>query len=94
MMAKYDFEVIGYVYKGNSYCAHCIVSAMKKHGDVYRGQDVKDVDMTINSLYENKGYDRYDVWEAPNNEVPKEILDIDTEYDIDICKICDKIIGS
>lgn len=93
-MAKYDFEVIGYAYRGNTYCKDCIVQALKRHGDVYRKHPVVDLEATLNALYENKGYERYDVWDSPNDDVPKEIFDIDMEYDIDICKICDKIIGS
>lgn len=92
-MNKYGYTVIGYAYNGNTYCDKCVVDALKKNGDVYRKHIVTDLDKTLDALSENKGHDRHDVWEFPNAEVPKEIFDIDTEYDIDICKICDKIIG-
>ena len=93
-MIGYVYAVIGYAYRGHTYCDKCIVTSLKKHGDVYRKHDVQDLDITLDAIGENKGYDRHNVWDSPNHEVPKEILDIDTDYDVDICKICDKIIGS
>lgn len=93
-MKQYKYPVIGYAYKETTYCTECIVKALKDSGDVYEKFNVVDLNATLDTLAETYETDRNDVWDLPNTMVPKEIFDIDTEYDIDICKICDRIIGS
>ena len=87
------FSVIGYVYDSKAYCLNCIVDALKKDGLVYRHFRVTNLDDTLDSLALHKEIERNDVWEYDTSEVPKEILSCDTEYDIDICTVCDTIIG-
>ncbi len=65
---------------------------MKKKGDIYRKHHVDDLDATLEVLSEAKGVDRLAVWDYSNTDVPKVIFDVDSEYSIDICSICDIII--
>ena len=87
------FSVIGYTYNAKAYCLNCIVDVLKDDGLVYKRTEVKSLEKTLDRLALTKEIERADVWEYDNSDVPKEILSCDTEYDIDICKVCDTIIG-
>lgn len=93
VVRDYGFTVIGYVYNNETYCPECVVKAMQEKGDVTKRVVIKDINATLNVLSNTKFVDnRHDVWEYDNEEVPKEIFDIDAEYGLDICKICDRMI--
>jgi hypothetical protein len=87
------FSVIGYTYNAKAYCLNCIVDVLKGDGLVYKRTEVKSLENTLDRLAFAKEIERADVWEYDNSDVPKEILSCDTEYDIDICGVCDTIIG-
>jgi len=89
---KCEFKTVGYTYNNKTYCLDCIIGAMKANGDIYRKHHVSDLDATLEVLSEAKGVDRLAVWDYSNTDIPKVIFDVDSEYSIDICSICDIII--
>lgn len=91
-MTRFKNTIVGYTYNNNTYCTTCIVKAMKHRGDIYRNHDVKDLSLVLDILSEARDIDRTAVWDYSNTEIPKEILEVDKEYSIDICAICDIIV--
>lgn len=89
-----QYQVVGYEYHDKSYCKNCIVDVLKKQGDLYRKFEVTDINETLDHLADSRGLDRHDIWETMNTEVPKEIFDIDAEYELDLCSSCDNILGA
>lgn len=91
-MTRFKNTIVGYTYNNKTYCTGCIVKAMKQRGDIYRNYHVEDLTVTLDTLSDAKGIDRTAVWDYSNTEVPKEILEVDSDYSIDICAICDIIV--